>query len=75
MAEAKLVSEDTEYEVEITVKYKQKQTVNPNGRGYEADNVTYNFVGTALDVHFPAKSIDSLIKKTMAHLETMKDED
>ncbi|QSL67832.1 hypothetical protein [Nocardia phage P3.1] len=75
MAEAKLVSEDTEYEVEMTIKYKQKQTVNPNGRGYEADNVTHTFVGTALDVSFPAKSIDSLIKRTMAHLNTLKDED
>ena len=74
MAEPKVTVGEREYQVNMIVKLREPLTINPNGRGYEADNIKHTAVGDVLDVEFRAKTPEGIIKKATAFLETLKED-
>lgn len=61
-----VVAEDQSFRVKIVVESTTKTTVNPNGRGYDADNVEQILVGDVLDVTISATSAEDARAKVAA---------
>lgn len=70
---AKLISQEVELTAEVRVIANIKAVINPNGRGYEADNFSKILNGEVLSFVVRAGNADDLAKKVSTFLNTLKD--
>jgi hypothetical protein len=62
------------YTASVQVQYDEKNLVNPNGRGYSADNVRIDRSENLIEVKVSANTMDDLRQKVWTIISTIQEQ-
>jgi len=72
--ENKVISQKSEFQAEIKITREIRAVVNPNGRGYDADNVVRYLNDNVLEVTLKAGTPVKLAEKIQAVMATIEED-
>lgn len=75
MAVAKMVTESLVYTAKVKVYKEHVAVINPNGRGYDEDNVEKTVSNEVVEITVRAKTLNGLANKVAAIVAMGEDED
>ena len=74
MAEAKYIAQKSVFGAHIKVFATEVATINPNGRGYEVDNVTQKVSNDLLEFTVKSSTEEGLAKKVATVMATLSED-